>query len=125
MADPSMLEWTFVSEYYVPDDIDEILADSEETITAFRTTKDLAVFTNKRLIVRDIQGEVVKTYSLPWKTVNMWSIEDIGRLNSNAVLKLWTRMGPVKINLKNTGVLDTRRGIDLIRIEYLISEYVL
>ncbi len=125
MADPSMLEWTFVSEYYVPDDIDEILADSEETITAFRTTKDLAVFTNKRLIVRDIQGEVVKTYSLPWKTVNMWSIEDIGRLNSDAVLKLWTRMGPVKINLKNTGVLDTRRGIDLIRIEYLISEYVL
>lgn len=120
-----MLEWTFVSEYYVPDDIDEILADSEETITAFRTTKDLAVFTNKRLIVRDIQGEVVKTYSLPWKTVNMWSIEDIGRLNSDAVLKLWTRMGPVKINLKNTGVLDTRRGIDLIRIEYLISEYVL
>ncbi|MEF2593291.1 MAG: PH domain-containing protein [Eggerthellaceae bacterium] len=125
MADPSMLEWTFVSEYYVPDDIDEILADSEETITAFRTTKDLAVFTNKRLIVRDIQGEVVKTYSLPWKTVNMWSIEDIGRLNSDAVLKLWTRMGPVEINLKNTGVLDTRRGIDLIRIEYLISEYVL
>ena len=97
----------------VPNDIQDILAHGEQPIQAFKTIRDAAVFTNKRLIIRDAQGmtgKKVEMYSIPFKSVTMWSTENAGRmLDWNAELELWTNVGHFKINL---GKEIDIRGID-------------
>lgn len=117
----NMLQWTFVSECPIPNGVEDILINGEEAIAAFKTIRDSAIFTNKRLIVRDAQGitgKKVEIYSLPYSSINMWSTENSGKLfDLNAELELWTRAGHIKINLQ--------KGIDIRRIDRLISSAVL
>ena len=73
---PGLLSWTFISECPIPNDVNELLVDGEEAIAAYKTIRDSAIFTNKRLIVRDAQGitgRKVEIYSLPYSSINMWS----------------------------------------------------
>lgn len=112
--------WTFFQECDVPEDVDELMVPGEQAVAAFKTIRDSAIFTNKRLIVRDSQGltgKKVEVYSLPWASVNMWSSENAGHLDLNSEIELWTRAGHVKVNLK--------RGADIRRIDRLIGELVL
>lgn len=72
---------------------------------AFKTVRDVAVFTNKRLIVKGRTRTEIEMYSLPYSAVNMWSTENAGILDYTAEVELWTRDGHIKIELK--------RGIDI------------
>lgn len=113
-------EWTFMQQVDTPADIIDSLVPGEEAVATFKTIRDTATFTSKRLIVRDSQGitgKKVECYSLPWSAVNMWSVENAGHLDLNAEIELWTRAGHVKINLK--------RGADVNVIDRLIAQYVL
>lgn len=120
MAIETMLTWTFAAECEVPSDVSDMLAPGERAITAFRTIRDKAIFTDRRLIVRDAQGvtgKKVEIYSLPWSSVNMWSSENAGMIDFNSEIELWTRAGHIKVNLK--------RGADIRRIDSLIAQCVL
>jgi Bacterial PH domain len=116
-----ILAWTFVSEIPIPDDISPILVAGEKPVMAYKTFRDSAVFTTKRLIVRDAQGltgKKVEMYSLPYSAINMWSSENAGRmLDFNAELELWTRAGHIKVKLN--------KGVDIRRLDHLISSAVL
>src|SRR5690625_533352 len=113
--------WTFVSECPIPDDIGPLLVEGEQPIAAYKTFRDSAVFTTKRLIVRDAQGltgKKVEIYSLPYNAINMWSSENAARmLDFNSELELWTRAGHIKINLN--------RGVDIRKLDHLIAHVVL
>lgn len=120
MADLDLLAWTFVSECAVPADVENLLVTGEVGVAAYQTIRDTAIFTNKRLIVRDVQGltgKKVEIYSLPYQAITMWSTENAGTLDFNAEVELWTRAIHIKINLK--------RGIDIRRIDQLIANSVL
>lgn len=52
-----ILAWTLVSETPIPPDIYEVLVSGETPVAAYKTFRDSAVFTNRRLIVRDAQRE--------------------------------------------------------------------
>lgn len=122
MADlKEMLVWTFVSECDIPDDVQSILVNGETAVAAYKTVRDSAIFTNKRLIVRDAQGltgKKIEIYSLPYSSINMWSTENAGKfLDFNAEVELWTRAGQIKINLD--------KKIDIRKIDRIISEAVL
>lgn len=115
-----MLNWTFVSQAPVPQDIQEILVEGEVAKHAYKTVRDIAIFTNKRLIVRDAQGltgKKVEAYSLPYSSINMYSSENAGKLDFNSEIELWTRAGHIKINLK--------KGINIREIDKLIAEAIL
>ena len=56
MAEPSMMQWTFVSECEIPADVQELLTSGETSVAAYKTLWDTAVLTDKRLIMRDAQG---------------------------------------------------------------------
>ena len=61
MADAKgIMNWTFISETDVPDDVKEILIDGEEVEVAYKTIRDVAVVTNKRIIIADKQGIVLE-----------------------------------------------------------------
>ena len=62
-----ILEWTLVNECDVPGDVDNLLVKGENAIAAYKTFRDMAIFTNKRLIVRDSQGitgKKIEVYSI-------------------------------------------------------------
>lgn len=106
MAAPGMedyLIWTFSSKCPIPADVNEMLIDGEVALHAYKTIRDVAIFTNKRLIVRDAQGltgKKVEIYSLPYSSINMYSTENAGKIfDVNSEVELWTRAGHIKINL--------------------------
>ncbi|MBJ6745692.1 PH domain-containing protein [Streptococcus sp. 121] len=112
--------WTFTSESPVPEDVRSMLIVGEEAVAAYKTIRDFAIFTNKRLIVRDAQGltgKKVEVYSLPYKSIDMWSTENAGTFDLNSEVQLWTRAGQIKINLK--------KGIDIRKFDNLLSEILL
>ena len=120
MAEPTMMNWTFVSECDAPSDVYSMLVDGENVEAAYETIRDVAVVTNKRLIMRDAQGitgKKVEIYSLPWSSVNMWSSENAGHIDINSELELWTRAGHIKLNLK--------RGVDIRKLDSIIATYAL
>lgn len=120
METAAITAWTFVAECPIPADITPVLVAGEQPITAYKTFRDSAVFTTRRLIVRDAQGmtgKKVEVYSLPYSSINMWSSENAGTLDWNAELEMWTRAGHIKIKLG--------KGVDIRRLDHLISSAVL
>ena len=112
--------WTFVSEVPIPADVEPMLVPGERAVAAYKTFRDSAVFTTKRLIVRDAQGitgKKVEMYSLPYSSVNMWSSENAGSLDINGEIELWARAGHIKIKVG--------KAVDVRALDRLITHAVL
>lgn len=116
-----ILAWTLVSEVPIPDDVNDLLVPGETAVAAYKTFRDAAIFTSKRLIVRDAQGltgKKVEVYSLPYSSIVMYSSENAGGfLDRNSELELWTKAGHIKVNL--------HKSIDIRRLDRLIAECIL
>ncbi|NQX04975.1 PH domain-containing protein [Rathayibacter sp. VKM Ac-2856] len=115
-----LLTWTLAQEIPVPADVDSLLVEGEKAVASFRTLRDSATFTTKRLIVRDAQGltgKKVEIYSLPYSSINMWSSENAGRFDLSSEIELWTRAGHIKVKLG--------RDADVRRLDSLLAWAVL
>lgn len=116
-----ILTWTFTQEVKVPDSINEILVPGETPVCSYKTIRDVATITNKRIIIADRQGltgKKIEIYTIPFKSINMYSTENAGGfLDFNAELELWTRAGHFKINLN--------KGIDIRKLDRVIASYIL
>lgn len=116
----TILEWTFIAKSKISGEVLRVLAPNEEAIVAYKTIRDQAVFTNKRLIIRDSQGMTgtkIEMYSIPYDSINMWATENAGiSLDMNSEVDLWTRAGHFKIHL--------RRGIDVREFDRIIAEAI-
>ena len=122
MADLNqIMAWTFVKETEAPSEVNEILIDGEKIEAAYKTVRDVAVITNKRIIVADKQGltgKKVEIYTIPFKSIVIYSSENArGILDFNAEIQLWTRAGTFKLNLK--------KGINIRKIDRLIAQHIL
>lgn len=118
--DTPLAEWHFQFQVDIPEDIYPVLASSEQPVCAFKTFRDSAVFTTKRLVVRDVQGMTghkVEMYSLPYSSILMWSSENAGMLHDiSAEMTLWTKLGNFKISLG--------RKVDVRAIDQLLASSV-
>lgn len=116
-----ILSWTLIRECPIPEDVKDLLVEGEVAIAAYKTFRDSAIFTNKRIIVRDAQGitgKKVEIYSLPYKSIYMWSTENAGKLlDFNAEVELWTKAGHIKIKLQ--------KGLDVRKFDKLIASVLL
>lgn len=113
-------EWTFFRQCAIPNDVTELLVPGEVPICAYKTIRDVAIFTSKRLIVRDCQGitgRKVEVYTVPYSSIVMYSTENAGTLDFNSEVELWTRAGKVKINLK--------RDVDIRALDKLLANCIL
>jgi len=120
METAPLLTWTLQNEIATPPDVLPLLVEGEEPVASFKTFRDSATFTTKRLIVRDAQGltgKKVEIYSLPYNAINMWSSENAGKLDWNAEIELWTRAGHIKVKLG--------KGADVRRLDSLLAWAVL
>ena len=121
METAPILAWTLQNEIPVPADVNELLVEGEQAVASFKTFRDSATFTTKRLIVRDAQGitgKKVEITSLPYSSIHMWSSENAGGvLDRDAEIELWTKAGHIKVKLT--------KGADVRRIDSLIAWAVL
>ena len=112
--------WTFISPCDIPDDVSEILVEGEKPVCAYKTIRDSAVFTNKRLIVRDAQGitgKKVEVYTRPYSSIVMYSTENAGRLDFDAEVEMWTKAGRITISL--------RKGVDIRALDKVLATCIL
>ena len=117
----NLFEWVFIAKCKRPEDIVDVLAPGEVAVAAYRTLRDSATFTDKRIIIRDVQGltgKKVELYSIPYSSINMWSTESAGLLfDLSAEVELWTKAGNMKIILQ--------KGVDVREFDRLIAHCIL
>lgn len=113
--------WTFNAPCPIPSDVENMLVNGEVAACAYKTIRDVAIFTNKRLIVRDAQGltgKKVEIYTLPYSSIVMYSTENAGKLlDVNAEVEMWTKAGKIKINLN--------RDVNIRELDNVIASYLL
>lgn len=97
-----MLNWAFRKKAEPNKEILELLCEGEQVLQCYETVRDQAILTDKRIIIRDSQGllgKKVEIYSLPYKSIDMWSTENAGTFDFDSELELWTKAGHFKIKL--------------------------
>ena len=80
------------------------------------------IFTNKRLIILDVQGVTGKKreyLSIPYRSVNHFLIETAGTLDTDAEMKIWIKGCDVPLT-QNFG-----RNSNLAEIQRVLADYVL
>lgn len=70
----------------------QLLTDGEEIELGFKLIRDTFVFTNKRLILVDVQGltgSKTEYKSITYSSISRFSIETAGTFDLDAELKIW------------------------------------
>lgn len=70
----------------------QLLTDSEEIELGFKLIRDTFIFTNKRLILINVQGltgSKIEYLSISYKSISRFSIETAGHFDLDAELKIW------------------------------------
>ena len=84
--------------------VSHLLVDGETIIDSYKSMRDGAVFTNKRIIVVDVQGltgKKVEYASLPYSNIVAFSIETAGTFDLDAELEIWfSSLGKLKFEFK-------------------------
>ena len=100
----------------------EILINGEEIETAFRIFRDKWVFTNKRLIMLDVQGVTgsKREYrSIPYHSIDQFSVETGGTFDDDCEMKLWIKgmHEPLKKEFK--------RNVDVKALQRMLAVHIL
>ena len=69
-----------------------LLLESESIELGFKLLRDTFMFTNKRLILIDVQGitgSKIEYKSMPYKSISRFSLETSGTFDLDAELKIW------------------------------------
>jgi hypothetical protein len=75
-------------------ELSRILASDERVEKAYAIIRDQIIFTNKRLILVDKQGVTGKKkefLSVPYRSIERFSMETTGHFDLDAELKIWVR----------------------------------
>jgi hypothetical protein len=81
----------------------QLLVDGEIIEAGFVVSRDTFLFTNKRLILVDIQGisgRQIEYLSIPYGNITKFSVQTGGSFDLNAELKLWVGSETVPLEKK-------------------------
>lgn len=98
-----------------------MLIEGESVFAAFKTVRDMVIFTNKRVISVNAQGitGTKKDYtSLPYSKVQAYSVETSGVVDMDSELELWfSAVGKVKFEFKS--------NFNIAQFNQILSNYIL
>lgn len=101
--------------------IKRFLIDDETVLSAFQTSRDQLVFTNKRIIAANVQGMLGKKVdytSIPYSKVQTFSVETAGVLDRDCELEIYiSAVGKIRFEI--------RGSFDIVGFNRVISQYVL
>jgi hypothetical protein len=102
-------------------ELQPLLVQGEQLVSAFKGLRDFVVFTNKRAIAVNAQGITGKKRdytSLPYSKIQAFSVETAGNFDLDAELDLWfSGLGMVRFEFKGK--------VDIRTLANLIGTYVL
>jgi len=113
------------SEYSVADAQKEyanLLAENECIDKAYKLIRDVFIFTNRRLILVDVQGltgKKVEYKSIPYSKITQFSIETAGHLDLDAELKLWISGVPQPITKQ------FNKSVNIYEVQAELAEHVI
>ncbi|MGL4522902.1 MAG: PH domain-containing protein [Bacilli bacterium] len=84
-------KFTFYSKTEITPQLEELLSPKEQIAFALKTVRDVAVFTNKRILICDkqgITGKKVEYFTIPYSRIVTYSIETAGTFDIDAEIKL-------------------------------------
>ncbi len=103
------------------DRITPIFVQNEKSIAAFQSIRDGIIFTNFRIIAVNVQGltgKKIDITSMPYKKIQVFSVETAGTFDLDTELELWfSGVGKLKFEFS--------RGTNVSQLCQLISSYVL
>ncbi len=89
-------------------DFEDMFAEDEVAYTAYKTLSDYAIFTNKRIFIKDISKSILaskrlETHIIPYNSIEMLAFTNENDPDPNdyvASLMVWTRVGTVRLDYK-------------------------
>jgi hypothetical protein len=103
-------------------EFEPILIDGEVVESAFCVIRDKWVFTNKRLILLDIQGltgSKREYMTIPYRSVDRYSIETSGTIDEDCEMKIWIK------GMTEPLVKEFKRNTDIAGLQRALSSHVL
>ncbi len=100
----------------------QLLTEDETIQAGYKVIRDTFIFTDKRLILVDVQGLTGKKQdylSIPYSKITRYSIETAGHFDLDAELKLW--IGSELTPLKKTFT----KKVDIYELQRVLSRFVL
>ncbi|MDT0645228.1 PH domain-containing protein [Zunongwangia sp. F260] len=104
-------------------DYGKLLIPSETLEAGFKIIRDTFIFTNKRLIIIDVQGltgRKIEYFSVIYKSISRFSVETAGSFDLDAELKIW-------ISGEQTPSISKRfnKKVDIYEVQKLLAEFTL
>lgn len=106
----------------VVQELERVLTPGEKIECAFRVVRDKWVFTDKRLIMINVQGLTGKKkeyLTIPYKSIVRFSVETSGVLDLDSEMKIWVR------SMQEPYTKDLGRSVDVYGIQRLLAYHVL
>ncbi len=103
-------------------DYGQLLTEGEEIEVGFQVIRDTFVFTNKRLILVDIQGMTGKKteyLTIPYSKITKFSVETSGHFDLDAELKLWIGSDPMPLQKKFS------KKVNIYDLQAVLAKHVL
>ena len=100
----------------------DLLTENEAIEIGFKVIRDTFIFTNKRLILVDVQGltgKKIEYLSIPYGKISKYSIETSGRFDLDAELKLWIGSDNLPIEKK------FNKKVNIYDVQKILSKHVL
>lgn len=101
----------------------QLLIDTEEIELGFKLIRDTFIFTNKRLIIIDVQGltgSKVEYLSINYKSISRFSIETAGHFDLDAELKIWIS-GEAQPSIQK----KFSKSVNIYEVQKVLAHYVL
>ena len=126
MADVSLNKiFNFYGEVPLPDSSRPLINKNENVFFAVKTIRDVAIFTDKRILVADkqgITGKKIEYYTIPYKSIVTYAVETAGTFDLDSEIKL-ILSGGLKIELKF--MKDKNMDNLLLKVYDLINNFVI
>ncbi|MES2809609.1 MAG: PH domain-containing protein [Bacteroidota bacterium] len=101
----------------------QLLIESEEIELGFKIIRDTFIFTNKRLILIDVQGltgSKTEYKSITYKSIARFSVETAGTFDLDAELKIW-----VSSELHPSIVKQFNKSVNVYDVQKVLAHHVL
>lgn len=102
-------------------DFGKLIASGESIEKAYKLIRDTFIFTDKRLIMVDVQGATgkkVEYHSIPYKSITHFSVESSGHFDLDSELKIWISGTAQPIQKQFT------KGVDIYEIQAILAQAV-
>lgn len=102
-------------------DFGKLIGNGENIEKAYKLIRDTIIFTDRRLIMVDVQGATgkkVEYHSVPYKSITHFSVESSGHFDLDSELKIWISGTVQPIQKQFT------KGVDIYEIQAILAQAV-